>query len=222
MNPTVATTAAITTNGPPVHFLNVAYFFQLLYNLVIIVTHGTGGTTSGTGTSGFDFSSTLANLTNFGSNIWLFVTLLGYLLCIFFIGTLVYYSTRLYQTAEEEKAKYTTISKEVMDTALEHSRWNYIRQLIESPQESDWRSAIIEADIMLDEMLNKLGYVGDSIGDKLKTANIAHFQTLQDAWEAHKVRNDIAHEGSAYQLSPNVAYRTIGRYENVFREFHEI
>lgn len=196
--------------GPPIHFLNVAYFFQLLYNLVVLVR---GGNSTG-------FS--LANFEAMANNIWLFVTLFAWLFCIICIGFLVYYSTRFYQISEEESEKYTTISKEVMDDKLEHSRWSYIRQLIESPQESDWRTAIIEADIMLDELLSKLGYVGSTIGDKLKMANATNFQTLQDAWEAHKVRNDIAHSGSMYQLSPNVAYRTIGRYENVFREFHEI
>jgi hypothetical protein len=209
MNPTAAPAQ------PPIHFLNVSYFFQLLYNLYLVVTgHGTGATTAS--------SFSLASFTQLASNIWLFVSLLAYLLCILLIGGIVYYSTRLYQTAEEEKAKYTTISKHAMDEKLEHSRWSYIRQLIESPQESDWRTSILEADIMLDELLNRLGYVGDSIGDKLKGVSESHFHTLQDAWEAHKVRNDIAHQGSQFQLSPNLAYRTIGHYENVFREFNEI
>ncbi|MDR3547755.1 MAG: hypothetical protein P4M11_05740 [Candidatus Pacebacteria bacterium] len=193
--------------GPPVHFLNIAYFFQLLYNLVFFFK---SGQLSG------------SNLVNLASNIWLFVTLLAYLFSIACIGFLVYYSTRLYQIADEEKAKYTTITKDAADEHLEHSRWSYIRRLIESPQESDWRSAIIEADIMLDELLSKLGYVGDGVGEKLKTASSAHFHTLQDAWDAHRVRNDIAHQGSSYELSPNVAYRTIGHYENVFREFDAI
>lgn len=201
MNPSVG------PGGPAIHFLNVGYFFQLLYNLIVGV-HGNGASLSG--------------LETLLGNVWFYITLFSYLFCIACIGVLVYYSTRLYQIADEEKEKYTTISEKEANTAVEHSRWNYIRQLIESPQESDWRTAIIEADIMLDEMLTKLGYFGDSVGEKLKTASASHFQTLQDAWEAHKVRNDIAHGGSAFQLSPNVAYRTIGRYENVFKEFHEI
>ena len=204
--------------GPPVNFINVGYFFQLLYNLVVWITGG--GSANGNG--GFSLTSAFGNLANTASSIWLFVTLLAYLLAVLLIGGIVYYSTRLYQTMEEEKSKYTTITKGAMDSQLGNSRWNYIRQLIESPQESDWRSAIIEADIMLDETLSKIGLVGDGVGEKLKSASAAHFQTLQDAWEAHKVRNDIAHEGSAYELSPNIAYRTIGRYENVFREFHAI
>ena len=71
-------------------------------------------------------------------------------------------------------------------------------------------------------MLTRLGYLGDSIGDKLKTVNPAQFRTLQEAWEAHKVRNDIAHLGSAFPLTDHLAYRTILQYENVFKEHHEI
>ena len=94
--------------------------------------------------------------------------------------------------------------------------------MIESPQEEQWRQAIIEADIMLDELLTKLGYLGAGVGDKLKMVNPNQFHTLSDAWEAHKVRNEIAHKGSAYQLSDHIAYRTINQYENVFREFKVI
>jgi hypothetical protein len=95
-------------------------------------------------------------------------------------------------------------------------------QLVETGHESDWRQAIIEADIMLDEVLTRQGYEGTTIGDKLKQANPNRFHTLNNAWEAHKVRNDIAHSGSAYQLSDQIAYRTIKHYEAVFREFGEI
>ena len=94
--------------------------------------------------------------------------------------------------------------------------------MIESGHEIDWSQAIIEADIMLDEILDEQGYVGESVGDKLKQATPARFHTIQDAWDAHLVRNEIAHKGSAFQLTEHVAYRTISHYENVFREFGEI
>ena len=95
-------------------------------------------------------------------------------------------------------------------------------QLIESGQESDWRQAIIEADIMLDEVLDQLGYQGESVGEKLRAVNPAQFRTLNNAWEAHRVRNEIAHQGSAYQLTERLAHRTIANYEAVFREHGEI
>ena len=71
-------------------------------------------------------------------------------------------------------------------------------------------------------MLTRNGYVGIGVGEKLKSADKVHFNTLQDAWEAHKVRNLIAHEGSAFDLSESLARRTIARYSAVFREFKVI
>jgi hypothetical protein len=191
--------------GPPIHFLNVAYFFQLIYDLFF----------------GVHLPST-SSLSDILSTFWLFFTLVAYLVAFVLIGLLVYYSTRYHQVVEEDSKRYQTVTKDEADTQLEHSRWTYIKELIESPQQSDWRQAIIEADIMLEELLTKLGLFGSSIGDKLKNANPKNFQTLNDAWEAHKVRNEIAHRGSGYQLSDHIAYRTINHYENVFREFNEI
>ena len=191
--------------GPSIHFLNVSYFFQLLYNLI--------------------FSGQAISFNSIGdilSTIWLFFSLFAYLFSLICIGVLVYLSVRYYQVKEEDAQKYTTISKKESDEKLEDSRWTYIRNLVESPDQSNWRQAIIEADIMLDELLTKLGYIGNSIGDKLKNANSNNFHTLNDAWEAHKVRNDIAHRGSEFELSDHIAFRTINHYENVFKEFNII
>lgn len=194
-------------SGPPVHFINIEYFFELLYRLL----HGAGG---GTGSSG--------NLLTTFSSIWLLITVLAYLFSLAAIGVLVYATVRIYQIRKEEEPKYATISEEEEHRYVEHDRWNHIMQLIESGQESDWRQAIIEADIMLDELLVRLGYEGESTGEKLRAVNPAHFRTLNNAWEAHRVRNEIAHQGSAYQLSEHLAHRTIANYEAVFREHGEI
>jgi hypothetical protein len=56
----------------------------------------------------------------------------------------------------------------------------------------------------------------------LKNADPAHFRTLQYAWEAHKIRNAIAHEGQDFTLTHREARRIVGLYEAVFREFEYI
>ena len=94
--------------------------------------------------------------------------------------------------------------------------------LLKSHNSSDWRQAIIEADVMLDDMLDKMGYPGVSIGDKLKNIEESDFETLDKAWEAHKVRNRIAHDGGEYKLSYDEVARVIGLYHDVFREFYWI
>jgi hypothetical protein len=106
--------------------------------------------------------------------------------------------------------------------AEKNQRWIHIQELIKSYHANDWRQAIIEADIMLEEMLDQMGYNGVTIGDKLKTVEKSDFITLDKAWSAHRVRNQIAHDGSAFKLHRDVAERTIKDFEEVFREFYYI
>jgi len=103
-----------------------------------------------------------------------------------------------------------------------NERWEKVEDLMASQSESDWRLGIMEADNMLGDMLEKMGYVGDTIGEKLKGIEAGDFKTLSDAWEAHKVRNQIAHEGVNFHMDKRGADRTIGMFKKVFEEFHFI
>lgn len=103
-----------------------------------------------------------------------------------------------------------------------HPRWLNIEENMKSSNSADWRLAILEADIMLFDMLDQMGLQGQTIADKLKAANQETFITLQDAWRAHKVRNIIAHEGASFQLSRSQAEETIRQYKKVFDEFYFI
>lgn len=102
------------------------------------------------------------------------------------------------------------------------NKWSKVMLHMESENENDWRQAIIEADIMLGELLTKLGYQGNGIGEQLQRAVKSDFYTLDQAWEAHKVRNVIAHEGSNFVLTQYEARRVINMYKQVFDEFYYI
>ncbi len=104
----------------------------------------------------------------------------------------------------------------------ENPKWKKVTEHIETENPSDWRLAILEADIMLGEMLESMGYHGETIGDKLKQIEKSDFLTLDSAWEAHKIRNLIAHEGSKFTLSRRESRRVIGLYRDIFREFRMI
>lgn len=101
-------------------------------------------------------------------------------------------------------------------------KWERITHLMRSYHENDWRQGIIEADILLHELLERVGYEGDSIGEKLKKADRNDFLTLDSAWEAHKMRNRIAHDGTNFALSHSEAERIYHLYEKVFDEFYFI
>lgn len=101
-------------------------------------------------------------------------------------------------------------------------RWQNILNNLNSTNEGDWRLAIIEADIILDDMLSRMGYRGEGVAEKLKQVEPSDFKSVQSAWEAHKVRNNIAHSGSSYKLSKAQATRTLDLFKEVFEEFHFI
>lgn len=101
----------------------------------------------------------------------------------------------------------------------EHPRWAIIKGYLSSKSEALWRIGILEADTMLEEVLRDKGYGGDTVSDMLKTAN---FRTVQMAWDAHNIRNLIAHSGSAFILTERDAKRAFMLYESVFREMKAI
>jgi len=88
-----------------------------------------------------------------------------------------------------------------------------------SDSPNDWRLAIIEADIILDDTLKSKGYIGNSLGERLKSISPNQLASIDDAWEAHKVRNRIAHDGADFVLTKRIVDDTLARYQNVFREF---
>lgn len=101
-------------------------------------------------------------------------------------------------------------------------RWERIQAHAHSGKESDWRLAVLEADVLLDELVTNMGYRGDSLGERLKGVEKSDFTTVDKAWEAHAVRNKIAHEGAAFALSEREAKRVLSLYEEVFKEFRYI
>ncbi len=110
---------------------------------------------------------------------------------------------------------------EVNPTPL-NPKWEQIQMHLNSKNPSEWRVAIIEADIMLDDLLKSIGYHGDTVGEKLKAVEKSDFTTVESAWEAHKVRNQIAHLGAGFQINEREVKRVIGLFEAVFREFQII
>lgn len=101
-------------------------------------------------------------------------------------------------------------------------QWRNIQRYMQSHNPSDWRLAILEADILLYDMLDQIGFQGDSIGEKLKSVDPASFNSLDNAWQAHKIRNLIAHEGANFELTYDESKKAINNYQKVFDEFYFI
>lgn len=117
------------------------------------------------------------------------------------------------ETAHHPKASITEIEKPKPVEYIKHPRWAIVEDYLSTDKEELWRIGIIEADNMLNDVLRSRGYPGQDLGEMLMNAD---FASLQDAWEAHKIRNKIAHEGVAYHLSAHTAAKAFNLYKNVF------
>ena len=98
-------------------------------------------------------------------------------------------------------------------------RWSKTLNYIFSQHSSDWKLSIIEADSILENLLKDLGFEGETVGDRLKSATQETFRELTPAWEVHTIRNRIAHEGLAFELSHHEAKRVIALYEQIFHAY---
>jgi hypothetical protein len=115
----------------------------------------------------------------------------------------------------------TTIEN-IENVTPENPKWKLVEGHINSDDPNKWKLAILEADIMLADMLESLHLPGDTIADKLKAVDAGDFKTIDAAWEGHKIRNAIAHQGSDFLLNEREAKRVISLYEKVFDEFEII
>ena len=155
-----------------------------------------------------------------------FITISFPVSLVFFIG-IIYCVENLKRIRNREEEIYDTKTEPAFDTKSKvdkhlTNRWESVQKHMSSTNQNDWKQAIIEADVMMDDILTKMGYRGESVGEKLKRVATGDFASLDEAWEAHKVRNRIAHDGSEFVLSEHDAKHTIQNYKKVFEEFYYI
>jgi len=151
-----------------------------------------------------------------------FLKVLSYVISGALIVWIVWLYRKLSAMNAEDSIASNTPKVEAIQEDPGKKQWERILAHSQTENPSDWRLAILEADIILDEILDINGYRGETIGDKLKRVERSDMDTLDDAWEAHKIRNAIAHDGQDFVLTPREARRVVGLYENVFKEFEFI
>ncbi|MES2930797.1 MAG: hypothetical protein V4665_03385 [Patescibacteria group bacterium] len=161
------------------------------------------------------------------SHTWATIGLVSSLLSILAIAIIIFSLVRMREIQLHEKREidheiHEALARDAVETRNANPRWHYILTLIESPNESDWRVAIIESDTMLEEILREKGFEGTTVAELLEGARSSGYASIQNAWDAHVVRNQIAHQGSEFPLSQVEGRRVIKMFQNVFEEMGAI
>ena len=156
-----------------------------------------------------------------------YILIFAWPVSLFFLIGIVYSVEQLKHIRKKEAEKYDlkvepAYEENVKADRVLADRWERVQTQISSENPSDWRQAILEADIMLEDVLTTLGYQGEGIGEKLKRVELGDMKTRQDAWDAHLIRNRVAHDGADFPLTKYEAQRVINQYKKVFEEFYYI
>lgn len=112
-------------------------------------------------------------------------------------------------------AKFLTVEELSAERDI---RWKEIKKRLDSENPSDWKMAIISADSLMDEILENIGYEGKTMNERLKIIEPSDFDNLKNVWEAHRVRNKIAHEWESFELTKEEAKSVIEKYEQALKE----
>lgn len=123
------------------------------------------------------------------------------------------------------KKSLETISQSIETPALPKKamvkKWESVLEKLESDDENTCKLAVIEADKIFDDLLVKIGYQGEDMGDRLKQLTPAQLSNLDQVWQAHKVRNQIVHQPD-FRLTRSQAVRAVEIYQRALEDLEAI
>lgn len=185
-----------------VKYLNLEYFFNKFFEFFKTLPEKISGLGFG-------------NIFNKWESIYIYISLA-------FLFGIIFLSFKIAHLRKKKIKSYIDIFLEKGLPEERSTRWEEIKSHMDSENLAEWKIAIIEADSVMDDILKRIGYEGDSLGERLKNIEPSDFDNLQNVWEAHKVRNRIVHEGEKLVLSKDEAKQIIEFYEKALKEFRYI
>jgi hypothetical protein len=99
--------------------------------------------------------------------------------------------------------------------------WEKIQARLEKDDEASLKLAVIEADNLLDEILKRMGLPGKDMGERLEQMSREQLKSLDDIWDAHRLRNLIVHKSDVVILKSQ-GKKAVEAYEKGLRELEVI
>jgi|SRR3989344_395557 len=172
-------------------------------------------------------SSVVGTAESIGSNMYVArfifsLKILSALISVLSIAGIVWIviqNKRLLQESYTQETVQHAISSsdEVSEEVGLQGEWRELRSRLETASDADSPMLIIEADTLVDRALKGMDLPGVTMGERMKALEDQRFAYIQDLWDAHKLRNQIAHEG-AKDIHYSDALYAIEKYEKVLRE----
>lgn len=95
--------------------------------------------------------------------------------------------------------------------------WDELTQLAKVGGAPGRKLAMIEADKLVDTVLRKVGFPGETMAERLKVAEYQH-PAIKNMWTAHRWRNQLVHEAH-FTLTDRQTQEALKAFEAVLRSF---
>jgi hypothetical protein len=140
----------------------------------------------------------------------------GLVIALIFFAAVIYFGIETgYFSLRAERFRHIILQSNISKKEAQES-WHKIEEHFYRGGESDLKVAILEADKLLNDALREAGIAGVQLGDRLKKATAEQVPNLNELWQAHKLRNQIAHEPN-FKLKRDLAERALGIYETALK-----
>lgn len=100
-------------------------------------------------------------------------------------------------------------------------QWAKILSKLETGSEAEYKLAVIEADSLINDILEQEGYKGENLEEKLKKINKFFLPNMEELSQAHLVRNNIVYDPD-YKLSLSEAKNILLIYEKALKDLEAI
>lgn len=95
-------------------------------------------------------------------------------------------------------------------------KWTKIKKRLESGNVSQYKVAILEADVMIDKVLSDMSYPGKNLTERLEKINPAQLPNYEELKNAHQIRNRVIHE-AGFSVDRKEAEEIVAVYENLLK-----
>jgi hypothetical protein len=140
----------------------------------------------------------------------------GLVIALICFGAVIYFGIETgWFALRADRFRHIILQSDISKKKAQNS-WKNIEEYFYRGGESDLKVAILEADKLLNDALREAGVMGLQLGDRLKKANEGQIPNLNELWQAHKLRNQIAHEPN-FKLKRDLAERALSIYETALK-----
>ncbi len=163
----------------------------------------------------------IADFINFISDNLLIIQIISFLISSILLGLIIYFISKTDVLSEPIEHFFEIFGKADMLKRRTIKGWKEIKRKLKSGEVNDLKSAILEADKILADILRMAGYPGKDLDERLEQMAPGQFSNLEELKQAHKFKARIVNEPN-FAISTNEAQVIIEIYKKVFQELNLI